>query len=108
MFLALCAPPDVRRDCEMELMMRYLMARGQYGRSARENFREDVRAGLLVCFVFFLLNHLFALQGGSTASASTIRGIEWFSVAIDDWNCDTCVGGSTSPKAAKPKRKYIK
>jgi len=106
MFLALFSPPHVRREYEMELMMRYLLARDSYGSAARCAFKEEVRAGLLVAFVFYFLQKSCML--GTSSGEAVMRHIEWFGVAIDDWSCEDCVGGTDSPKAAKLKRGYKK
>lgn len=87
-------------------MMRYLLARDSYGSAARCAFKEEVRAGLLVAFVFYFLQKSCML--GTSSGEAVMRHIEWFGVAIDDWSCEDCVGGTDSPKAAKLKRGYKK
>lgn len=109
MFLALCGPPEFRRDCQMDLMMRYLLARNLIGPDERDEFREDIRYGLLFAFCFFLMNWssgLLAEEGAAADQAK--RYTYWFGVTIDDWDCEKCVGGTGASKSPKPKRKYMK
>jgi len=94
----------------MELMMRYLMGRGLSGRKAREDFKSDVRAGLLVAFAFFFANAASQLKAEPTAAALVaIRShLSRFGAAIDEWDCAECVGSEGIEKAQKKKRPYMK
>lgn len=110
MFLTLFASADVREECEMELMMRYLMLRGRSGREAREDFKTDVRAGILLCFAFYFLNMSTTLNSDPIPAAreAIMDDIDRFSSLIEDWDCDLSVGGIHIKKGPPKKRKYVK
>jgi hypothetical protein len=110
MFLGCFASVQVRHDCEMELMMRYLMARGLSGRDAREAFKSEVRAGLLVAFAFFFLRVSGKLAAEPTVEAKEkiMESIERFTMAIEEWDCAESVGGVGVAKSQPKKRKYLK
>merc|ERR1711865_319118 len=111
MFLGLLHP-TVRQECDVELMMRYLMARGCTGSAEREIFKTEVRAGLLVAFAFFFTTVASKLKAAtehaSQSSEAAINSLEWFATAIDDWDCANVVGGVDIDKKAKKKRAYLK
>jgi len=109
LFLTLCAPPEERRDIQLDMIMRYLMARGMTTRVQRREFLEDFRFALLLAFSFFLMNVASALKAerGEPADQAK-RGIHWFSEIIEDWDCSDCVGGTNVTKKPKRKRKYMK
>lgn len=106
MFLGRFAPPELRAECDMELMMRYLMARGVAGCEAREQFRREVRAGLLVAFAVFFISMASKITAESADPA--IVALEWFVMAIEAWDCAESVGGVDVEKPPPKKRKYLK
>lgn len=105
MFLGTCAPPQVRQEIDPELMIRYMLTRGQSGREAREAFKIEIRAGLLLAFAFYLMQ--IATKLGTGDKEECRDGIVWFAAAIDDWDCANSIGGVAvrKPKVTTGKKK---
>merc|ERR1719183_492429 len=90
--------------------MRYLMVLDRRGSEAREEFKVDVRAGLLVAFSFYFMNIATTLSAGANTITreGIMESIRWFSSAIDDWDCAESVGGVSVDGPQKRKRAYMK
>jgi len=85
-FVALFAPPDIRRGCENKLVRRYLWACGRSGEAAE--FADEVRAALLVIMSFYMMLNMNYFQRHPTTRVPLGRCIKWIGECMDDWGCD--------------------
>eukprot|EP00927_Polykrikos_kofoidii_P066199 TRINITY_DN61843_c0_g1_i1.p1 TRINITY_DN61843_c0_g1~~TRINITY_DN61843_c0_g1_i1.p1 ORF type:complete len:690 (+),score=74.83 TRINITY_DN61843_c0_g1_i1:89-2158(+) len=128
--LGFCAAPHARREMENEMLERYMWASGKFDQgvgnqaltlwrddadsrgAVRDAFVEEVRAGLLLVFAFWVVRNAGPLEhvaeNGGGAGTAALRSVAWLGAAIEDWDCASLLGVETIVKPLRRRKRRVR